>query len=103
MSKMMILNGFICFELFKVVIVVAVGSCDLCGSGSGSMKWLDARIIGLIECISDSKIVGSGGNDDTEMDYVGTSAFKMDCSRIGVEFFLELVNGNSGWFARYGD
>ena len=84
------------------MIVGAVGSCNLCGSGSGGMKWLEARIIGLRKFIAGSKSVGSGGHDDTEMYIVATSAVIMNISHSGIELFLELANVIGGWFYWYG-
>jgi hypothetical protein len=96
-------NACIRFEFFHgmiKMIVGAIGSCDVCNSSSSGMYWLGAGISGLVKSSAGSDNVGSGWHDKSKMAVEATSAVRMNRSRIGVQFFLELADGGGGWFAR---
>ena len=62
------------------------------------MHWLDAWVLWLIENSAGSNNVGGGWHDKAEMAVEAASVIRMNGSRIGVKFFLKLVDGSGGWF-----
>jgi hypothetical protein len=93
-------NGCIRFEFVHSMILGTIGGCDLCNSSSSGMYWLDAGMIGLVKSSAGSDNVGRGWHDKSKMAVEATSAVRMNRSRIGVLFFLELGDGGGRWFAR---
>jgi len=62
------------FELVEIMVVCAVGGCNLSCGGSGCMDRLGTWMVGSIECCASANEVGGGRHDNAEMAVNATSA-----------------------------